>query len=76
MNTVADPPVPGLAPELSEQPAADSVAAALAPDLHKWTWHRVKDTLVTIYAFGILGFGLLFPFALAAWFTFIGPAGQ
>jgi hypothetical protein len=70
MNTVADTPVPGLAP--------DSVppAVAVAPDARKWTWHRVKDILVTIYAFGLLGFGLLFPFLLAAWSVIFEPVGQ
>lgn len=75
MNTVADTPLPGLAPEPSTQPAA-AVIAAVVPHLRNSTPHRVKDILVTIYAYGLLGFGVFFPFVLAAWAAFFMPAGQ
>jgi hypothetical protein len=75
MNTVADTPVPGLAPD-SVPPAVAAGAAVVAPDSHQWTWYRLKDILVTIYAFGLLGFGLLFPFLLVAWAVIFEPAGQ
>lgn len=76
MNTVADTPVPGLAPELPVQPAAAALAAAVVPNVSKSTMRRVKDTLVAIYAYGLLAFGVLFPLALAAWAAFFGPDAQ
>ena len=76
MNTVADTPVPGLASELSVQPAVAALAAAVVPNVREWTMRRLKDTLVAIYAYGLLAFGLLFPLALAAWAAFFGPDVQ
>ena len=75
MNPVAEPPVQGLAPEPSPQPAI-AAAAAVIPQLRKSTLHRIKDILVTIYAYGLLGFGVFFPFVLAAWAVFFMPSGQ
>lgn len=62
MNTMADAHLPGLAPELSIPPAAAAIHKA-----RKWTFQRTKDLLVMIYAYGLIGFGLFFPFVLAAW---------
>jgi hypothetical protein len=75
MDTVADTSLPGLAPEPSRQNAAAAIAAAV-PDLRESNLHRIKDILVTVYAYGLLGFGLFFPFVLAAWAAFFVPAGQ
>ncbi len=76
MNTMADTPVPGLAPELPVQPAAAvaDVAARVVPTLPRSTRGRIKDTLLTIYAYGLLGFGLFFPLLLAAWHVLFAPA--
>ena len=78
MSTMVDTPVPGLAPELSVQPAAGPSAAAvvLPPYVGKWTRRRVKDILVAIYAYGLLAFGLLFPLVLAAWAAIFKPGVQ
>lgn len=67
MNTVSNIPGPGLAPELPLPPAA----IAFSPE-HKRTLRELKDILITIYAYGLLSFGLFFPFALAAWTAFFG----
>ena len=75
MNTVADTPLPGLAPEPALQ-SAPAAIAAVAPALRKSKLLRIKDILVTIYAYGLLGFGVFFPFVLAAWAAFFMPAGQ
>ena len=75
MNTVADTPLPGLAPEPSPRPV-DAAKASVVPNLRKSNLHRIKDTLVAIYAYGLLGFGVFFPFVLAAWAAFFAPAGQ
>jgi hypothetical protein len=75
MNTVAETPLPGLAPE----PCPQSVAAAMAavvPQLQRPALHRIKDTLVTVYAYGLLGFGVFFPFVLAAWALLFPTARQ
>lgn len=71
MNTAADAPLPGLAPDVSVHPAA-----AVIHKTRKWTVHRMKDVLITVYAFGLLGFGLLFPFILAAWSMIFWPPVQ
>jgi hypothetical protein len=75
MNTVAETPLAGLAPEAPQQPAVAAMAAVV-PQLRKSTLNRVKDALVTIYAYGLLGFGIFFPFVLAAWAVLFKPAGQ
>lgn len=62
MHIVANTPVAGLAPAPAIQPAA-----AVAGHLPGWTLARTMDILSMIYAYGLLAFGLLFPFALAAW---------
>ena len=81
MNTLADAPVAGPAPKLAEQPAAAlsavvDLAATVVPELPGSTWHRVKDLLVTIYAYGLLAFGVFFPLLLAAWRGIFEPAAR
>lgn len=71
MNAVSKLPLPGLAPELPLQPAP----VAAMPE-HGRMLHRLKDILVSIYAYGLLLFGLLFPFVLAAWHALFGPAAS
>lgn len=67
MNAVSNIPLPGLAPELPLQPAS-------AMPEHGRALRRLKDILVSIYAYGVLLFGLLFPLVLAAWHVMFGPA--
>lgn len=81
MNTTADASLPGPAPELAEKPAAAlsavaDLAASVVPELPGSTWDRVKDVLVTIYAYGLLAFGVFFPLLLAAWRVIIEPAAR
>lgn len=81
MNTTADAPLPGPAPELAEKPAAAlsavaDLAASVVPELPGSTWDRVKDVLVTIYAYGLLAFGVFFPLLLAAWRVIFEPAAR
>ena len=78
MNTLADTPLPGLVPDPAVQPAAAvSAVTALATEtvskLPVWSFNRAKDLLVTIYAYGLLAFGILFPLLLAAWKLFLSP---
>jgi hypothetical protein len=79
MNTMANSPVAGQVPELSVKPVVASVAdIAVAVGLQPSasTWSKVTDTLTTIYAYGLLAFGLFFPLLLAAWHVFFGPAAR
>ena len=73
MNIQANFPQPGLAPSLSVNPAA--AIAAVVPMPHRSTLHRIKDLLVSIYAYGLLAFGVFFPPLLAAWYMTFGPIG-
>lgn len=78
MNTLANAPVPGLVPELPVKTlsAVADLAAGVVPNPRSWTIQRVKDVAVSIYAYGLLGFGLLFPPTLMAWYLLFGPAAQ
>ena len=78
MNTLANAPVAGLVPELSVKPLASvaDLAAGVMPHPGAWTMHWTKDVLVTCYAYGLLGFGLLFPPLLIAWYLLFGAAAQ
>ena len=81
MNNMAVTPVPGPASAPSVQPAAAvsavaEIAANLVPNLPGSTLSRVKDALVTIYAYGLLAFGIFFPLLLAAWCAVFRPAAQ
>lgn len=67
MNAVSNIPLPGLAPVPPLHPAT----AAVIPE-YKRTLRQLKDILVSIYAYGLLLFGLLFPILGAAWYTFFG----
>ena len=71
MNAVSNAPLPGLAPT----PPLSATVAVSRPEFRS-RLHKLKDTLITIYAYGVLGFGLLFPFVLAAWYGIFAPAGQ
>lgn len=71
MNTVSNIPVPGLAPAVP----LPSATPVVLPD-HKRALRKLKDRLLSIYAYGLLSFGLLFPFALAAWTVLFGSAPQ
>ena len=78
MNTLTDSPVSGTQPDLSVPPqaavaAVAEIATVVAPNLRKWNKRRVKDVLVTAYAYGLLGFGVFFPLVLAAWAAFFWP---
>jgi len=70
---MATPPVPGKLPELSVEPVIARVAEIAAAVAPRSTWRKVKDTLIIVYAYGLLAFGILFPFVLAAWTAFFGP---
>lgn len=76
MSTVADAPVPGLAPEVPVPPAAVIPVATIVPSARRLTARRVKDILVSIYAYGLLAFGVFFPLVLAAWAAFFKPGVQ
>ncbi len=69
MNAVSNIPLPGLAPELPLHPAA-----VVATPEHKRALRKLKDILVSIYAYGVLLFGLLFPVVLAVWHVLFAPA--
>ncbi len=69
MNAVSNIPLPGLAPELPLRPATVVAESELGRALRK-----LKDILVSIYAYGLLLFGLTFPIVLAVWHAFFGPA--
>ena len=76
MNTLANSPAPGQLPDLSVQPVIAKVAdiaAAVAPRPTSSTWRKLKDSIVIVYAYGLLAFGIFFPFLLAAWTAFFGP---
>ncbi|HEY5739923.1 MAG TPA: hypothetical protein VIW27_09365 [Gammaproteobacteria bacterium] len=82
MNTLTDTPVAGRQLDLSVQPRAAAAAVAeiatgiatgVAPQMRKWDSRRVKDLLVMVYAYGLLGFGIFFPLLLAAWAAFFVP---
>ena len=79
MNTLVETPVASHASDYSvhQSPATPvaitEIKAIVEPNLRKWTPRRVKDLLVTMYAYGLLAFGLLFPLALAAWAAFFWP---
>jgi len=77
MNTLAHPPVPGQLPAASVEPVIAKVAdiaAAVVPSPRASDWDRLKDAIVTIYAYGLLAFGIFFPMLLAIWHMFFGPA--
>lgn len=74
MNTLASNPVPGLAPVSPVKPAVAAGPAVAEPVGFRWTWRRIREILVMVYAYGLLGFGLFFPFLLAAWSLFVKPA--
>jgi len=81
MNTLADIPVSGLAPEHSVQPAVTAatiteITAKAVPDLATPTWRRVRDILVAVYAYGLLAFGIFFPIVLAVWAEYFGPGAH
>lgn len=78
MNTLATPPVSGLVSEFSAKPVAAVTDAALGllPESRVGSLRRTKDVLVTIYAYGLLGFGVFFPFLLAAWKLLFGPVAE
>jgi hypothetical protein len=78
MNTLANAPVPGLAPlpAVAPESVVAEIVAAASPIPRSSTWCRVKDILVMIYAYGLLGFGLFFPLLLAAWSLFLKPAAE
>jgi len=79
MNTLANSPVSGHEPALSVKPVLATVtdiATAVAQQPQASAWHKAMDTLATIYAYGLLGFGLFFPWLLAAWHAFYGSAAH
>jgi hypothetical protein len=79
MNTLAHSPVQGQLSAVSVEPVIAKVAdiaAAVVPSPRASAWYRLKDAVVTIYAFGLLGFGIFFPFVLVAWQVLFVPAGQ
>ena len=73
---MATPPLPGKLPELSVEPViarVAEIAAAVTPSSPRSTWRKVKDILIIVYAYGLLAFGFLFPWVLAAWTALFGP---
>ena len=77
MSALATPPAPGLVSDTPVQPVAavTEAAASILPQTSGWTLKRTKDAVVTVYALGLLGFGVFFPFVLVAWKLLFGPAG-
>lgn len=78
MSTLADSPVAGHQPDSSVPSLAAAatvaeIATVVTPNLRKWNRRRIKDILVTTYAYGLLAFGVLFPLLLAAWSAFFWP---
>ena len=74
MNTLTDSPVSVQQPDFPARPeVVAEIVTIAAPNLRKWDSRRIKDLLVMIYAYGLLGFGILFPLLLAAWAAFIAP---
>jgi len=71
MNTVSNLPLPGLTPEIPLQPPA-----AVVTFQGKLLRQKLKDILVSIYAYGLLLTGLLAPPLGAAWHVFFGPGAQ
>ena len=71
MNTVSNLPLPGLAPEL---PLTTPATVATLKRKYSIAW--LKDVLVSIYAYGLLLTGILFPPLGAAWHAFFGPGAQ
>ena len=69
MNAVSNIPLPGLAPVPPLHPAT-----VVALPEYKRALRLIKDVLVSIYAYGLLLFGLLFPPLGAAWHVFFGSA--
>jgi hypothetical protein len=78
MNALANPPVPGLVSDFPVKPVAavSDAAIEMLPRSSDWTLERIKDVLMTIYALGLLGFGVLFPFVLVAWKLLFGPMAE
>jgi hypothetical protein len=73
MNILANTPAPGLEPIVSVHPSVANIAATAMPKISETTMHQVKDTLVAIYAYGLLAFGMFFPVVLVAWKLMTGP---
>ena len=74
MNTLTDSPVSLQLPDFPVQPEAVAEPATIAaPILRKRDLRRLKELLVMTYAYGLLGFGMLFPLLLAAWAAFFAP---
>lgn len=79
MNTLAETPVASHASAHSvhQSPAAAVVVAEIRkivePNLRRRKWHRVKELLVMMYAYGMLAFGVFFPLLLAAWAVVFWP---
>ena len=69
MNAVSNVPLPGLAPVPLLHPTT-----VVAPHGFRRALRQLKDILVSIYAYGVLLFGLFFPIVLAVWHAFFGPA--
>jgi len=79
MNTLAHSPAAGQLSAVSVEPVIAKVAdiaAAVVPSPRASAWCRLKDAVVTIYAYGLLAFGIFFPLMLAIWHLFFGPAAQ
>jgi hypothetical protein len=79
MNTLAHSPVQEQLSAVSVEPVIAKVAdiaAAVMPSPRASAWYRLKDAIVTIYAYGLLAFGIFFPMLLAIWHMFFGPAAQ
>lgn len=70
MNTLTDTPVSVQQPDFPAQPETATIAAS-NPRMRNS--RRLKELLVMIYAYGLLGFGILFPLLLAAWAAFFAP---
>jgi hypothetical protein len=75
MSALATPPVPGLVSDIPVKPVAAVTDAVLGkmPESTGWTIERTKNVAVSVYAYGLLGFGVLFPFVLAAWKLLFNP---
>lgn len=71
MELTPTPPTP-LATPLSAVAALASVDPKLPGP---WSRERLLDTLTGIYAYGLIGFGMFFPFLLVLWYLlFVTPA--
>ncbi len=80
MSTMVGSPVAELSPAPGAETAPPLQAAAAVASVLGATqvrpFRRFMDRLVAAYAYGILAFGVFFPFLLMAWYAVFKPATE